>query len=391
MVVVSRIAVVRCPAGARRTGGAMPPMWSAPVAGDGRLRAGRWGRWVCAGAAVGARRAAGAGSVGGGDGVGVVARSGRPGDLAGVPGPLGGDAPGWAGVGALGVAGCGRSGRPVSPGARRLSRPGAVGPGGGAGCGRGARCRPWVVGLQGLWRRGGVRRPGSARAPAGRGGDSAPAGARGRAVVGRAGAGARPGPAAPPCRRRRWPPGRPRRQGPWRPSCRRALIGPRPRSRAPPEPRAHRGPGREPDRAGGSGRHRARRDRGPPAAAGPSPRRAPAQDAGASLRQMPRPAPTPRGASSGHRAIARRTRGPAPRLLSGPTPQSQTTSVTTRTRRTVTHALRHHTATGPAEGGHDEHPYDLAARPATPDAPGVEAPVLVRKVQCEELGGSEQS
>ena len=238
---------------------------------------------------------------------------------------------------------------------------------------------------------GGVRRPGSARAPAGRGGDSAPAGARGRAVVGRAGAGARPGPAAPPCRRRRWPPGRPRRQGPWRPSCRRALIGPRPRSRAPPEPRAHRGPGREPDRAGGSGRHRARRDRGPPAAAGPSPRRAPAQDAGASLRQMPRPAPTPRGASSGHRAIARRTRGPAPRLLSGPTPQSQTTSVTTRTRRTVTHALRHHTATGPAEGGHDEHPYDLAARPATPDAPGVEAPVLVRKVQCEELGGSEQS
>ena len=99
----------------------------------------------------------------------------------------------------------------------------------------------------------------------------------------------------------------------------------------------------------------------------------------------------PRGASSGHRAIARRTRGPALRFLSGLTPQSQTTSVTTRTRRTVTHALRHHTATGPAEGGHDEHPYDLAARPATPDAPGVEAPVLVRKVQCEELGGSEQS
>ena len=35
----------------------MPPMWSAPVAGDGRLRARRWGRWACAGAAVGARRA----------------------------------------------------------------------------------------------------------------------------------------------------------------------------------------------------------------------------------------------------------------------------------------------------------------------------------------------
>ena len=42
------------------------------------------------------------------------------------------------------------------------------------------------------------------------------------------------------------------------------------RSRAPPEPRAHRGPGREPDRAGGSGRHRGRRDRGSSTAAGPS-------------------------------------------------------------------------------------------------------------------------
>ena len=41
-------------------------------------------------------------------------------------------------------------------------------------------------------------------------------------------------------------------------------------SRAPPEPRAHRGPGREPDRAGGSGRHRGRRDRGSSTAAGPS-------------------------------------------------------------------------------------------------------------------------
>ena len=57
MVVASRIAVVRCPVGARRTRNAMPPMWSAPVAGDGRLRARRWGRWACAGAAVGARRA----------------------------------------------------------------------------------------------------------------------------------------------------------------------------------------------------------------------------------------------------------------------------------------------------------------------------------------------
>ena len=57
MVVASQIAVVRCPARARRTRNAMPPMWSAPVAGDGRLRARRWGRWACAGAAVGARRA----------------------------------------------------------------------------------------------------------------------------------------------------------------------------------------------------------------------------------------------------------------------------------------------------------------------------------------------
>ena len=194
--------------------------------------------------------------------------------------------------------------------------------------------------------RRGVRRPGSARAPAGRAGDSAPAGVEGRAVVGRAGAGARPG-RLRPCRRRRWPPdwsrpgrpGRPPPGGSGRPGagqvtalrppartysvasscqqalgagqvepaprrprslgrfgpghplltedpgqgrrrgrleahgghpCRRALIGPWPRSRAPPEPRAHRGPGREPDRAGGSGRHRGRRDRGSPAAAGPS-------------------------------------------------------------------------------------------------------------------------
>ena len=77
-------------------------------------------------------------------------------------------------------------------------------------------------------------------------------------------------------------------------------------SRAPPEPRAHRGPGREPDRAGGSGRHRGRRDRGSPAAAGPSPRRAPAQDAGASCARCParrRTSSPPRGAR--HRAIGR--------------------------------------------------------------------------------------
>ena len=61
------------------------------------------------------------------------------------------------------------------------------------------------------------------------------------------------------------------------------------------------------------------------------------------LRQMPCSAQNvvtaPRGASSGHRAIARRTRGSTLRFLSGLTPQSQTTSVTTRTRRTVTDVL----------------------------------------------------
>ena len=47
----------------------------------------------------------------------------------------------------------------------------------------------------------------------------------------------------------------------------------------------------------------------------------------------------PRGASSGHRAIARRTRGSTLRYLSELTPQSQTTSVTTRTPRSVTDVL----------------------------------------------------
>ncbi|ALC98923.1 hypothetical protein AM609_12110 [Actinomyces sp. oral taxon 414] len=116
MVVASQIAVVRCPARARRTRNAMPPMWTVPlrVMVSSRSPLGAMGLRRCGG-----RRPAGAsraGSVGGGDGVGVVARSGCPGDLGGVPGLLPGDAPGQAGVGALGVAGCGRSGRPVSRG-----------------------------------------------------------------------------------------------------------------------------------------------------------------------------------------------------------------------------------------------------------------------------------
>lgn len=94
----------------------MPPMWTVPlrVMVSSRSPLGAMGLRRCGG-----RRPAGAsraGSVGGGDGVGVVARSGCPGDLGGVPGLLPGDAPGQAGVGALGVAGCGRSGRPVSRG-----------------------------------------------------------------------------------------------------------------------------------------------------------------------------------------------------------------------------------------------------------------------------------
>ena len=174
----------------------MPPMWSAPVAGDGRLRARRWGRWACAGAAVGARRARRARV----RSAGVMGSVSWPGRGARATSPAS-----WACCGVM---------RPGGPGWGRWVLRGAVeavdpSPGGSAtqsarGCRPGWRSRvwpkrsflPWVVGLQGLWRRG-VRRPGSARAPAGRAGDSAPAGARDRAVVGRAGAGCAPRAAAP--------------------------------------------------------------------------------------------------------------------------------------------------------------------------------------------------
>ena len=73
------------------------------VAGDGQfaLAAGGDGPAPVRRSAPGGRVARGFAA--GGDGVGVVARSGRPGDLGGVPGLLWGDAPGQALVGALGV------------------------------------------------------------------------------------------------------------------------------------------------------------------------------------------------------------------------------------------------------------------------------------------------
>ena len=82
----------------------MPPMWSAPVARDGQLALAAGGDGPAP-----VRRSAPGGGVGfggrarRGDGAGVVARSGRLGDLGGVPGLLPGDAPGQALVGALGV------------------------------------------------------------------------------------------------------------------------------------------------------------------------------------------------------------------------------------------------------------------------------------------------
>lgn len=69
-----------------------------------------------------------------------------------------------------------------------------------------------LVVARGWWARrgfgGGGFDAGERTCPGRAAGDWAPAGARGRAVVGRAGAGARPG-RLRPCRRRRWPPDRP--------------------------------------------------------------------------------------------------------------------------------------------------------------------------------------
>ena len=103
MVVASQIAVVRCPARARRTRNAMPPMWTVPlrVMAGFALAAGGDGPAPVRRSAPGGRVARGFAA--GGDGVGAVARSGCPGHLAGVPGLLPGDAPGQALVGALGV------------------------------------------------------------------------------------------------------------------------------------------------------------------------------------------------------------------------------------------------------------------------------------------------
>ena len=194
MVVASRIAVVRCPAGARRIGGAMPPMWTVllRVMAGFALAAGGDGPAPVRRSAPGGRVARGFAA--GGDGVGAVARSGCPGHLAGVLGLLRGDAPGQALVGALGVAGCGRSGRPVSRGL-------------GDGVGQGLPAR---VAEQGLVEALVLALGGGPVGSAGGGfdaqgahvlhqaaGDSAPAGARGRAVVGRAGAGCAPRAAAP--------------------------------------------------------------------------------------------------------------------------------------------------------------------------------------------------
>lgn len=172
----------------------MPPMWTVPlrVMAGFALAAGGDGPAPVRRSAPGGRVARGFAA--GGDGVGVVARSGCPGHLGGVLGLLRGDAPGQALVGALGVVdvveavdlllelgdGVGQ-GLPARVAEQGLVEALVLALGGGP------------VGSAG----GGVRRPGSARAPAGRAGDWAPAGARGRAVVGRAGAGCAPRAATP--------------------------------------------------------------------------------------------------------------------------------------------------------------------------------------------------
>ncbi len=397
----------------------MPPMWTVPlrVMAGFAFAAGGDGPAPVRRSAPGGRVARGFAA--GGDGVGVVARSGRPGHLAGVLGLLRGDAPGQALVGALGVAGCGRSGRPVSRGL-------------GDSVGQGLPARVAERGLaealvvaRGWWacrgsagggfdaRGAHVPRPGGPVTGRRLGPGAAPLSAA-RAP------GARPG-RPRPCRRRRWPPGRPSPGATSQATARRqwsswSRPGHRPCARRPGRTRWRRAAGGRWGRGGSNRRHAAlglldgsapprplptgrswpatpaRAPRGPwrpslparadrtvapvpsaPGAArtsrarartrsgrrlGPASRTArpglarrrgplPPARAGARrrsvLRQMPCSAPNvvtaPRGASSGHRAIARRTRGPALRFLSGLTPQSQTTSVTTRTRRTVTDVL----------------------------------------------------
>ena len=168
----------------------MPPMWTVPlrVMAGFALAAGGDGPAPVRRSAPGGRVARGFAA--GGDGVGAVARSGCPGHLGGVPGLLRGDAPGQALVGALGVAGCGRSGRPVSRGL-------------GDGVGQGLPAR---VAEQGLAEALVLALGGGPVGSAGGGfdaqgahvlhqaaGDSAPAGVEGRAVVGQQALGHAPG------------------------------------------------------------------------------------------------------------------------------------------------------------------------------------------------------
>ena len=180
----------------------------------------------------------------GGDGVGAVARSGCPGHLGGVPGLLRGDAPGQALVGALGVAGCGRSGRPVSRGL-------------GDGVGQGLLVQVAEQGLvealvvaPGWWAcrvcRRGVRRPGSARAPAGRPVTPRRLGPGAAPLSAARAPGARPG-RLRPCRRRRWPPDRPSPGATSQATARRqwsswSRPGHRPCARRPGRTRRHPGP-----------------------------------------------------------------------------------------------------------------------------------------------------
>ena len=223
----------------------MPPMWSAPVAGDGRLRARRWGRWACAGAAVGARRARRA-----------RVRS------AGVMGSVS-----WPGRGA-------RATSPASQACCGVMRPGrpwwgrwvlqgvveAVDPSPGGSATQSARgCRPgW---RSGVWPRRSLSPVGGGSAGALPAGGSTP-GERTcptrRPVTGRRlgpGAaplsaarapGARPG-RPRPCRRRRWPPGRPSPGATSQATARRqwsswSRPGHRPCARRPGRTRRHPGP-----------------------------------------------------------------------------------------------------------------------------------------------------
>lgn len=129
----------------------------------------------------------------GGDGVGVVARSGCPGHLAGVLGLLRGDAPGQALVGALGVVDV------VEAVDLLLELGDGVGQGLPARVAEQGLVEALVLALGGgpVGSAGGGFDAQGAHVLHQAAGDSAPAGARGRAVVGRAGAGCAPRAATP--------------------------------------------------------------------------------------------------------------------------------------------------------------------------------------------------